>query len=109
MKAEELKKKLKKMRHEYSVAKEIDKLFESKIYNPRRTNSNAGISASRFSTENHYGMSRTKTNTTVQTQGFLPVGFQRKIHCGMSRTNTNATIPTQGFLPVGFQQKDITA
>ena len=30
MKAEELKKKLKKMRHEYSVAKEIDKLFESK-------------------------------------------------------------------------------
>ena len=40
MKIEELKKKLKKMRHEYSVAKEIDKLFESKktaIYKAKKS------------------------------------------------------------------------
>ena len=40
MKVEELKKKLKKMRHEYSVAKEIDKLFESKktaIYKAKKS------------------------------------------------------------------------
>ena len=40
MKVEELKKKLKKMRHEYSVAKEIDKLLESKktaIYKAKKS------------------------------------------------------------------------
>ena len=40
MKVEELRKKLKRMRHEYSLAKEIDKLFESKktaIYKAKKS------------------------------------------------------------------------